>query len=48
MDFIERLLGWSPDGGDGLFEVLLFAIPIGGLVVLAWRKRQARRARKKD
>jgi hypothetical protein len=48
MDFIERLFGWSPDGGDGLFELLLFAIPIGGLLYLAWRRRQARRARKKD
>ena len=27
MDFIERLFGFSPDGGDGSFELLLFAIP---------------------
>ena len=23
MDFIERYLGFSPDGGDGLFEAML-------------------------
>jgi hypothetical protein len=29
MDFIERYLGISPDGGDGSFEVmLLVVIPI--------------------
>jgi hypothetical protein len=29
MDFIERYLGVSPDGGDGSFEVmLLVVIPI--------------------
>jgi len=46
MDFIERLFGWSPDDGSGLFEFLLFAIPIGGLLYMGWRKRQARQARR--
>lgn len=41
MDFIERIFGWSPDGGNGSFEVLLFLIPIIGLLIL-W-KRRARR-----
>ena len=42
MDFIERIFGWSPDGGDGSFEFLLFALPIAGLCYLAWRRRQRR------
>jgi hypothetical protein len=42
MDFIERIFGFSPDGGDGVFELLLFAIPIAGLVIVhALRKRRA-------
>jgi hypothetical protein len=28
MDFIERLLGVSPDGGSGAFELLLLIIPV--------------------
>jgi hypothetical protein len=35
MDFIERLFGISPDGGDGSFELMLIAIPIVVLVVLS-------------
>lgn len=38
MDFIERIFGVSPDGGSGLFEILLFMLPIMGLVVL-WYAR---------
>lgn len=34
MDFIERIFGFSPDGGNGSFELLLFAIPIAGLLIL--------------
>ena len=26
MDFIERLLGFSPDAGNGSFELLVFAL----------------------
>jgi hypothetical protein len=26
MDFIERLLGFSPDAGNGSFELLIFAV----------------------
>lgn len=40
MDFIERLFGFSPDGGSGAFEFLLFAIPIAGICYLVWRRRQ--------
>jgi hypothetical protein len=34
MDFIERIFGFSPDGGNGMFEFLLFAIPIAGVAIL--------------
>ena len=37
MDFIECLFGFSPDGGDGSFELLLFAIPLIGIALLRWR-----------
>jgi hypothetical protein len=39
MDFIERVLGFAPDGGDGSFEFLLFAVPIAGIAYLVWRRR---------
>jgi hypothetical protein len=42
VDFIERIFGFSPDGGSGAFEVLLFLIPIAGLFLL-WRKRKSNR-----
>lgn len=42
MDFIERIFGFSPDGGDGSFEFLLFAIPLAGIAYLLWRRRQRR------
>ena len=40
MDFIERIFGFSPDGGSGAFELLLFLIPIAGLYIL-YRKRSS-------
>lgn len=42
MDFIERIFGFSPDGGDGSFEFLLFALPVAGLCALAWWRRRQR------
>lgn len=43
MDFIERLFGISPDGGDGSLEFLwLGAFAAVGVAVWAWRRRQAR------
>jgi hypothetical protein len=39
MDFIEKLLGFAPDGGSGSFEFLLFALPIAGIAFLIVRKR---------
>lgn len=48
MDFIERLFGWSPDDGNGMFEFLLFVIPLAGIVYVVWRRRQARQRQRKD
>ena len=45
MDFIERLFGFSPDGGDGSFELLLFAIPIVGIIAVAFYRRAQRRGK---
>ncbi len=42
MDFIETIFGFSPDGGDGSFEFLLFAIPIAGIAYLACRGRRSK------
>lgn len=43
MDFIERIFGVSPDNGSGLFEALLFIIPLVGILVIReWRKRSVR------
>jgi hypothetical protein len=40
MDFIEKLLGIAPDGGDGSLEFLLFLIPVAGIIAIAaWRRR---------
>ena len=49
MDFIEKIFGISPDGGDGSFEFLLFLIPISLIVVIALmrRRRKAQRQRRK-
>lgn len=43
MDFLERLFGISPDGGNGSFELLLFLIPLAGILLLkVWRSRRDR------
>jgi hypothetical protein len=44
MDFIERIFGISPDGGSGMFELLLILIPITGILAIrALRRRSARK-----
>jgi hypothetical protein len=48
MDFLEKIFGFSPDAGDGSFELLLFALPISGLCWLAWRRRQKKLRRPQD
>lgn len=43
MDFIEKIFGFSPDDGSGLFEFLLFAVPVVSILAIhAWRKRSRR------
>jgi hypothetical protein len=37
MDFIERLFGISPDGGDGSTELMFFATFVIIVAALAWR-----------
>ena len=44
MDWIERWLGWSPDGGDGSVEVLVFVAIIAAAVAIV-RHVRARRGR---
>ncbi|MER9158399.1 hypothetical protein [Mesorhizobium sp. M0778] len=45
MDFIERIFGVSPDGGDGTTETLyiILALGVGGIVGARWwlRRRAA-------
>jgi hypothetical protein len=43
MDFIERLFGFAPDGGDGSFELLLFVIPIVALAIFYVFRERLRR-----
>lgn len=44
MDFLETVFGFSPDAGNGSFELLLFLIPIAGIAAAArYRVRRARR-----
>lgn len=37
MDFIERLLGISPDGGDGSTELMYFVAFAAIVLALSWR-----------
>ena len=46
MDFIERIFGIAPDGGSGSLELLLFVLPMAGIIYLVLRRRQ--RAKRKD
>ena len=46
MDFIERLFGFSPDGGDGTTELLwigVFAIAVAMVVYFRFQRQRARR-----
>ncbi|MER9128038.1 hypothetical protein NKH81_34500 [Mesorhizobium sp. M0959] len=49
MDFIERIFGVAPDGGDGTTEMLyiLVAVALGAMGVARWwlRRRAAVRRR---
>ena len=46
MDFIEKLFGFSPDGGSGVFELMLFLVPLVGICWLALTR--AKRARERN
>ena len=39
MDFIERLFGISPDGGNGLWEAALLLIPVVAIAIYYARAR---------
>jgi len=43
MDFIERIFGFSPDGGSGSLEALLIAVPLGLIALLMYRRRSSGR-----
>ncbi|ESX28579.1 hypothetical protein X764_32285 [Mesorhizobium sp. LSHC440A00] len=49
MDFVERIFGVAPDGGDGMTEMLYItaALIVGAMVVARWwlRRRAAVRRR---
>jgi hypothetical protein len=48
MDFIERIFGVSPDGGDGSIEaIILLAITVV-LAMMAWRRRSAGTGHRQD
>ena len=44
MDFVEQLFGIAPDGGNGSFELLLFLIPLAGILLLRVWSRRRRKA----
>jgi hypothetical protein len=50
MDFIERLFGVSPDGGNGVLEAIYFAVIVGILIVIFRRRifRTTHREEKKS
>ena len=37
MDFIERMFGISPDGGDGSTELILLTVFVLIAAVITWR-----------
>lgn len=39
MDFIERLFGLAPDGGDGSLEAVWLAAIAAAVVLLVFRRR---------
>jgi hypothetical protein len=47
MDFVERWLGWSPDGGDGTFEMALLLVSGVGIFLFALRDQLRRTISKK-
>jgi hypothetical protein len=46
MDFVERLLGWAPDGGDGTFELMLLTAGAVAIVLVVVFRRGRRRVQR--
>lgn len=46
MNFIERLLGISPDGGSGATEVVYLATFLLAAALLVWRRMASRKGLK--
>ncbi|HKU96056.1 MAG TPA: LPXTG cell wall anchor domain-containing protein [Vineibacter sp.] len=44
MDFIERLFGFSPDGGDGTTELLWLGVLALAIAVVVYFRIQRRKA----
>jgi hypothetical protein len=44
MDFIERWLGISPDGGNGMFEAAILVTLAAALAVVVLRARRSGRS----
>jgi hypothetical protein len=42
MDMIERVFGLSPDGGSGLYELLVLLLPVAGAVAWYLRAKRAK------
>ena len=42
MDFIERMFGISPDGGDGSTELMILAVFVLIALIVTWRWLSAR------
>lgn len=48
MDFIERLFGVSPDGGNGTLEAVYLLVIAVVVAMIAWRKLPLSRWRRKS
>ena len=46
MNFIERIFGISPDGGDGSTELMYFIVFVLIVVAFFWRRLISRKARR--
>ena len=42
MDFIERMFGISPDGGDGSTELMIISVLVLLAIMAVWRWRSKR------
>ncbi|MER9845533.1 hypothetical protein NKJ59_30835 [Mesorhizobium australicum] len=47
MDFVERMFGVAPDGGDGTTEMIYIAVALGIVAMIAARTLARRRAAKR-